>query len=417
MWEARERTAVTPYASIETVPATEPGPREGLGLLLEAKLLWGRDTLGVRHLPVRAEICVRDLGFDVPACDDLVIGELDASGAFGLRLPNGTAVPDGCRMTLRIGRALLRLSLVPDDVVKLPRATPDSRTAFGILGAAVLHLVVLGLVAHSRGAEGPREDEARETMQRMVASAEERALAELAAAQEKSRAETTPGVSAPTPAKEQAAADDPPRTAVKVARARVTPQRDPPSTFGLLAVLGADSAATRVGASAFVAESGPSAMGSIFGQTIDDAAGLGGLGLTGQAEGGGGFAAGVKAAGREHVVSSPTILWAGETETQVDGPLSPEAVQRTVRQTFGRLGACYEEGLQRNPDLEGRVAVKLVVGSDGEVALASPSAGTTLPDASVAQCVTRVFSAMVFSRSAGGIVTVVYPIVLTRTSP
>jgi outer membrane biosynthesis protein TonB len=109
-------------------------------------------------------------------------------------------------------------------------------------------------------------------------------------------------------------------------------------------------------------------------------------------------------------------VW-GESGTQVNGRLPPEAVQRVVRQSSGRFRACYEAGLQRNPSLEGRVAVKFVIDREGQVALASPWADTTLPDASVAQCVTRAYQAMAFPRPEGGIVTVVYPIVFTRTSP
>ncbi|MDB5219252.1 MAG: hypothetical protein JWO86_7179, partial [Myxococcaceae bacterium] len=193
-----ENTLVMPYASIETVIApSAPSGASGAsgesaavarGLLLEAKLLWGRDILDVRHIPARGELRVRDLGLDVPGCDDLLVGVVDpATGTFALRLPNGARVPADCRMTLRMGRALLRLTLVPDDVAKLPRARRDPRIAFGILAAAVVHLVVLGIIAHSRGDEAETEQAARATMLRMVASAEERALSELAAAQQKTR--------------------------------------------------------------------------------------------------------------------------------------------------------------------------------------------------------------------------------------
>jgi hypothetical protein len=167
-------------------------------------------------------------------------------------------------------------------------------------------------------------------------------------------------------------------------------------------VLSSDAAGARAGSSAFAAETGPSAMGNIFGQLIDDAAGLGGLGLTGAGEGAGGHGAGVKLGSigtigccggvapprRAHDVRSPTMRWDDEG-TMVSGRLPPEAVRRTVRASFGRLRACYEAGLLRNPDLEGRVSVKFVIGRDGEVALASPWADTTLPDLAVAQCVSK----------------------------
>jgi len=379
-----------------------------------------------------------------------VLGSVDEAGTFSLRLPNGALVPEGCRMTLRMGRTLLRLALVADDAVKLPRARPGTRTALGILGAAAIHLTVLGLMSHARVDEGASEQAARETMQRMVASAEDRASKELAAALEKSRVETSPGMSAPTPDKEQAAAGNPSKVTETAARLRLTkgetrhadkPGREEVSTFGILSLLAGDEAGAHAGSSAFAAESGPSAMGNIFGQTIDDAAGMGGLGLTGPGQGAGGFGAGVKlgsigtigrASGvgdaqgfgagsrpkrREHVAGSYTLVWSGEAGTQVNGRLPPEAVQRVVRQSFGRMRACYEAGLKENPGLEGRVTVKFVIDREGQVALASPWSDTTIGDAAVARCVTRAYQAMTFPKPEGGIVTVVYPIVLTRTSP
>ena len=448
MWDARasEGTSVIPYASIEAVPAVAAG----VPLLLEATLLWGRDTLGVRHLAARGAVRVCDLALDVPGCDELVLGDVNESGTFRLRLPNGTLVPEACRMTLRMGRTMLRVALVADDAVKLPPTLPSKRIAFGIALAAVLHVTVLGLMSHARVDEGASEQAARETMQRMVASAADRASLELAATPEKSRIE--PGISAPTPDKEQAGAGNPSNVSEKAARLRITkgetrhadkPGREEVSTFGLLSLLATarDEQGAHAGSSAFAAESGPSAMGNIFGQTIDDAAGMGGLGLTGPGQGAGGLGAGVKlgsigtlghasgmgdakgfgagaiAKPREHVAGTYSLVWGGGSGTQVNGRLPPESIQRVVRQSFGRLRGCYAAGLEKNPDLEGRVSVKFVIDREGQVALASPWSDTTLPDASVARCVTRAYQAMTFPKPEGGIVTVVYPVVFTRTSP
>jgi hypothetical protein len=446
MWDAcaSEGTGVIPYASIEAVAPVSAGAP----LLLEATLFWGRDTLGIRHLATRGAVRVCDLAMDVPGCAELVLGDVDEAGEFRLRLPIGALVPRACRMTLRMGRTMLRVALVADDAVKLPRALPSRRLALGILGAAALHVTVLGLMSHARVDEGASEQAARETMQRMVASAADRASLELAAALEKSRLE--PGMSAPTPDMEQASAGNPSKVTEKVARLRLTkgetrraetPGREEVSTFGILSLLAGDDAGAHAGSSAFAAESGPSAMGNIFGQTIEDAAGMGGLGLTGPGQGAGGFGAGVKlgsigtvgrASGlgdakgfgagalgkrREHVPGSYSLVWDDGGGTQVNGRLPPEAVQRVVRQSFGRLRACYAAGLERNPDLEGRVSVKFVIDREGQVALASPWSDTTLADASVVRCITRAYQAMTFPQPEGGIVTVVYPVVLTRTSP
>ncbi|MDB5215961.1 MAG: putative abductin-like protein [Myxococcaceae bacterium] len=462
-----ETTLVMPYASIETLPTSSgssaPSAPGAGPLLLEAKLLWGRDTLAVKHVPSRGlrEIRVRDLGLDVAGCDDLLVGSVDeATGSFTLRLPNGAPVPAGCRMTLRMGRALLRLSLVADDVAKLPRARRDPLVAFGILAAAALHLIVLATIAHSRSDEGESEQAARATMLQMVASAEERALSELAAAQQKTRETRAEELAAAaaiasTPAKEEAKAGNPSKAADAAARARITRgddrhaattarattnadrdrrdgdhDREEAASFGILSLLAGDAHAARAGSAAFAPETGRSAMGNIFGQTIDDAAGIGGLGLSGAGEGGGGKGAGVPlgtigtlgcCGGRAPIMRAhtPGYHWVsdGGLTTQVNGRLMPESVQRVVRQNFGRLRACYAAGLLRDPGLEGRVSVKFVIDREGAVTMAMPWSDTTLPDASVARCVSKAYEAMSFPKPEGGIVTVVYPVMFTRTSP
>jgi hypothetical protein len=426
-----EHTLLMPYASIETVETHGVAPRVDAArpLLLEARLSWGRDTLAIRHVRARGEVRVRDLSLAVPGCDELLIGSVDPkTGTFALRLPNGNAVPEGCRMTVRLGRALLRLTLVPDDVAKLPRAGRDSRVAFGLIAAAALHLMVLATIAHSRSDEGETEQAARATMLRMVASAEERALSELAAVQQKTRdtrAEELAAAAAvaSTPDQEEAKAGNPTRT-------RET-DRAEAATFGILSLLAGEESSTRPGSSAFAPETGRSAMGNIFGQTIDDAAGIGGLGLSGAGEGGGGKGAGIPLGsigtlgccggrgGRAFREHQPGYHWVsdGYGQLQVSGRLGPEPVQRVVRQSFGRLRACYEAGLQRDPGLEGRVSVKFVIDREGAVTMAMPWSDTTLPDQAVARCVAKAYEAMEFPKPTGGIVTVVYPVVFTRTSP
>jgi hypothetical protein len=217
-----------PYASIEN----EPGSPQGAAasrvqrVLLEVKLIWGGDVIALRHVRPSAQVTIRDVGPDVPGAPGLVIAREEA-GAFVLCLPNGQSVPAGCRMTLRMGRVLLRVSLVADDADALPSVRPDSRVALGIIGAAVLHLVTLGLVAHGRAPEGAQDQEAVETMQRMIRSAEDRALAELATAKERP-ADESAAVPVPTPdakraalgstpAKERGAAGNPSRATTAMA--------------------------------------------------------------------------------------------------------------------------------------------------------------------------------------------------------
>ena len=98
--------------------------------------------------------------------------------------------------------------------------------------------------------------------------------------------------------------------------------------------------------------------------------------------------------------------------TQVNGRLPPEAVQRIVRGNFGLFRACYEEGLRTNSKLAGRASVKFVIDRAGNVSTASDG-GSDIPDQSVVSCVVRGFRDLKFPEPEGGIVTVVYPLILS----
>lgn len=147
--------------------------------------------------------------------------------------------------------------------------------------------------------------------------------------------------------------------------------------------------------------------------TIGEAFGPGGLGLSGVGEGGGGigqgFGAGHGRLGGDHKSSSPRVRMGGTT---VSGRLPPEIVQRIVRQNFGRFRLCYENGLRSNPGLAGRVTIRFVIGRDGAVTAAS-NGGSDLPDANVIACIQRAFANLAFPQPEGGIVTVTYPIMFS----
>jgi hypothetical protein len=173
-----------------------------------------------------------------------------------------------------------------------------------------------------------------------------------------------------------------------------------------------------------------SARGNMFGDTIGDSFGAGGLGLSGVGEGGGGRGEGIGLGnfgglghgagtgtgqgigngrgrlGGGHQVKAPRIR---EGATQVNGRLPPEVIQRIVRQNFGRFRLCYENGMRNNPNLQGRVAVKFVIDRSGAVAMTADG-GSDLPDQGVVQCVVRGFGNLSFPQPEGGMVTVVYPI-------
>jgi hypothetical protein len=95
------------------------------------------------------------------------------------------------------------------------------------------------------------------------------------------------------------------------------------------------------------------------------------------------------------------------------GKLAPEIVQRVIRAAYGRMRACYEDGLKRSPNLGGRVTVRFVIDTDGSVRDAAPIC-TSLADPAAVGCVVERYGQLKFPKPSGdGIVTVVYPIMFT----
>ena len=185
---------------------------------------------------------------------------------------------------------------------------------------------------------------------------------------------------------------------------------------------------------------GPDAMtanGNMWGAEPGEANGMGGLSLSGIGEGGGskGWGVGLGEIGTvDHgsgTCTGPNCQGFGafsgrlpagykpkspggmrQGKTDVTGRMPPEIIQRVVRQNFGRFRGCYESALRTNPNLEGRVTVAFVIGSDGAVGSAS-NAGSTLPDSAVVACVVRSFYGLSFPQPDGGVVRVTYPIAFT----
>ncbi len=176
-----------------------------------------------------------------------------------------------------------------------------------------------------------------------------------------------------------------------------------------------------------------SAQGNMWGDEIGDAFGSGGLGLSGIGEGGGGrgegiglgnigtlghgagtgtgqgFGAGNGRLGGSHKTKAPSVRMGATT---VNGRLPAEVIRRIVRQNFGRFRMCYEQGLARNPNLEGRVGVRFVIGRDGAVSNVG-NGGSDIPDSGVVSCVISAFYGLSFPQPEGGIVSVTYPIMFS----
>ena len=87
-------------------------------------------------------------------------------------------------------------------------------------------------------------------------------------------------------------------------------------------------------------------------------------------------------------------------------------VQKVVRSEFGRFRKCYEAGLSRKHDLQGKVTVKFEVDLEGNV-ISAEDFGSTLPDAEVVRCVVDGYRGLRFPKPtpAEKPLIVVYPII------
>ena len=88
-----------------------------------------------------------------------------------------------------------------------------------------------------------------------------------------------------------------------------------------------------------------------------------------------------------------------------------EVVNRILRQSFGRLRVCYEQGLSKNPSLAGRLSARFVIGRDGAVSSVADG-GSDLADGGVVRCALNAVGGLSFPQPEGGIVTVVFPVML-----
>jgi len=209
---------------------------------------------------------------------------------------------------------------------------------------------------------------------------------------------------------------------------------------GIFAALGAPGGGAAGGASGIVSpfggltESGmdnQNANGNMTGDAIGDAFGFGGLGATGTGWGGGGTGEGTIGLGNFGTMGHGSGTGNGQgygsgngsglrgrsnrgplvraAPPQVTGLLSPEAIRRVVLRNLGQVAHCHEQGLAQNPNLEGRVVIRFIIGGNGTV-MGSNVADSNLGVPSVGTCIATAVRRWQFpSPEGGGIVTVNYP--------
>jgi hypothetical protein len=138
------------------------------------------------------------------------------------------------------------------------------------------------------------------------------------------------------------------------------------------------------------------------------------LGLAGIGENGGGRGEGICLCGEPDDAANgidqgprPMRLRLGALE--ISAGLPREVVQRIFQTNAARFRLCYEGGLQRKAELEGRVAVGFEIDATGQV-VGAGDAGSDLPDDGAVACAIRAVEGLSFPAPEESPVRVVAPI-------
>ena len=101
-------------------------------------------------------------------------------------------------------------------------------------------------------------------------------------------------------------------------------------------------------------------------------------------------------------------------EAIIQGGLDQESISAVIQRNMGQIRFCYEQGLQSDPKLMGRVAVDFTIGGTGRVKVASLSS-STLHSQLVEKCILMRLKTWKFPSPEGGVdVKVSYPFMLRR---
>lgn len=173
------------------------------------------------------------------------------------------------------------------------------------------------------------------------------------------------------------------------------------------------------------------AVGNMFGNTVGDSLGFGGLGVRGTGAGGGGagetvgiggigtkgrggglggYGQGVGSLGRK--TDRDVAITAGTA--LVMGSIDKELIRKVIQEHAAQIRFCYEEQLAVNPKLAGKVAIKWVIDADGNASNATVDmSSTTLASDKVHQCMmARIVSWQFPKPRGGGIAVITYPWIL-----
>ncbi|MBX3022898.1 MAG: AgmX/PglI C-terminal domain-containing protein [Bdellovibrionales bacterium] len=144
------------------------------------------------------------------------------------------------------------------------------------------------------------------------------------------------------------------------------------------------------------------------------------LGAGGRVEGAGGYGTkgkggGQAGYGKMTLVGSTGAAAVGlSSEASVESGLDRDAIAAVVNKNSGQVRFCYEQGLQSDPNVNGRVAIDFTIGGNGMVKVASV-ANSSLNSKIIEDCIMMRLKSWKFPLPQGGVdVKVSYPFVLRR---
>ena len=144
------------------------------------------------------------------------------------------------------------------------------------------------------------------------------------------------------------------------------------------------------------------------------------VGAGGNIKGAGGYGTKGKGGGRDGYGSMSLIGSSGSApvplgrEAIIQGGLDRDMIAAVIQKNMGQIRFCYEQGLQGDPKLAGRVAVDFTIGGNGLVKVAGLGS-TTLNSKIVEDCILLRLKSWKFPMPEGGVeVKVSYPFLLRR---
>lgn len=111
-------------------------------------------------------------------------------------------------------------------------------------------------------------------------------------------------------------------------------------------------------------------------------------------------------------ISVVAVLAAAGPASAGGGTLDKSEIRDVVRAHIEEVKACYDAGLQRDPELAGSIVVGFEIAASGAVSGAS-IAESTLADAEVGACIAAAVRTWKFPAPKGGSVKVQYPFKFT----